>query len=273
MLLHRGTNFELFDKCGTNLQIGTGCGVARGLAKRGPWTIMERYELALTRLREMITEPAAANGGRLPPERVLAGELGVGRRTLRRALGTLEGEGRLLRHRGRGTFIARDGAPGAPGIGEIFEDTNPIEVMEVRLAVEPMSARLASLRASRCDIERLEQLAEETRGADGAGAYEEADAAFHRRVAIAARNSLHLALYDALSAVSRDASWRALGENGRCYKSQARYAGHHREITDAIIARDGDRAGDAMYSHLLDVQRVILDTVFAEAAPNAPAKT
>lgn len=224
---------------------------------------MERFEQTLTKLRQMIEAPPLGNG-RLPPERQLAGELGVGRRTLRRALGTLESEGRIRRQRGRGTFLRNDAENGGPGIDAIIEHTNPIEVMEVRLSIEPMLARLASLRASKCDLDHLSRLAEETGRATTPEAYTRADAAFHRRIAQAARNSLSLALYDSLSAISRDAAWRRLGENGACYKSQARYARHHAEIAEAIIARDGARAQDAMYNHLREVQRDILGSAFPE---------
>ena len=73
-----------------------------------------------------------------------------------------------------GLFVARvrerfvnDGrrAEGAH-LEQVFEHTNPIEVMEVRLAIEPVMARLASLRSSRCDVEKLARLAEETRTAN-----------------------------------------------------------------------------------------------------------
>jgi DNA-binding FadR family transcriptional regulator len=227
---------------------------------------MEHYDSALSQLRKMIAAPEAVLNNRLPPERALAAELGVGRRTLRRALGTLESEGRILRHRGRGTFIRNDELFEAADIAKMFEHTNPMEVMEVRLAVEPMMARLASFRASRRDIEKLQHLAEETRTAERAADYVTADTAFHRRIAKASRNALNIALHEALSAVSRDTSGKMPGENGRCYKSKARYAQHHQEITAAIAARDGDRAYQAMYEHLLDVQRVILDSAFPETA-------
>jgi DNA-binding FadR family transcriptional regulator len=203
---------------------------------------MERFEQALTRLRQMIEAPSLGNG-RLPPERQLAGELGVGR---------------------RGMFLRYDAENGGPAIDAIIEHTNPIEVMEVRLSIEPMLARLASLRASKCDLDHLSRLAEETRTATTPEAYTTADAAFHRRIAQAARNSLSLALYDSLSAISRDTAWRRLGENGACYKSQARYARHHAEIAEAIIARDGSRAQDAMYNHLREVQRDVLGSAFPE---------
>jgi len=227
---------------------------------------MERYNRALSQLREMIGGPEAIFENRLPPERSLAVELGVGRRTLRRALGTLESEGRILRHRGRGTFVRNGDLFDAADIAEVFEHTNPMEVMEVRLAVEPMMARLASLRASRCDIEKLQHLAEETRAADSAEDYVAADTAFHRRIAKASRNALNVALYEALSTVSRDMSGKMPSENGRCYKSQARYASHHMKITNAIATRDGDLAYQTMYDHLLDVQRDILDSAFPESA-------
>ena len=45
-------------------------------------------------------------GERLPPERVMAEEFGVGRATVRRALSALAAEGLIESHVGRGTFVA-----------------------------------------------------------------------------------------------------------------------------------------------------------------------
>jgi DNA-binding FadR family transcriptional regulator len=225
---------------------------------------MERYEQTLSKLRDLITGEMLAQGHQLPPERLLASELGVGRRTLRRALGVLEGEGRIQRQRGRGTFVNPARPSYETGLDQMLEHTNPIEVMEVRLAVEPIMARLASLRASRCDMERLASLCEETRSATNSTDYEQADAEFHRRIAKASRNTLFLTLYNALSDAQRDASWPTLGENARCFKSQARYASHHAEIVDAITSRDSERAQDVMYNHLRAVQRDISQRVFPE---------
>ena len=223
---------------------------------------MERYETTLTTLRDLIAGDDVAGGGRLPPERVLAGDLGVGRRTLRKALSALEDEGRIVRRQGQGTFV--NGRAGARnhGLDHAFEHTNPIEVMEVRLAIEPVMARLASLRSSRCDIERLARLAEETRTANDAATYERADGAFHRKVAEAARNTLFLSIYDALSDIRSDASWSNLGENAKCFKRQAVYARLHGGLVDAIAARDGERAHQIMYSHLSDVRNHIAQKMF-----------
>src|SRR6185295_2249054 len=180
-------------------------------------------------------------------ERTLANEMGVGRRSLRRALEILEREGEITRHQGRGTFIQGKNGNGANGhhtaktngaaqngeahiagalagahlnaqlaaipFDRILEFTNPLEVIEVRLAIEPVVARLAALRASQADIRRLEGLVSETKDASDPLVYEKADERFHRAVAEAARNALFLSLFDTLSASRRDATWRRLSEN------------------------------------------------------------
>lgn len=223
---------------------------------------MERYEDTLVKLRQLLADGAAANGERLPPERILANELHVGRRSLRRALSVLEEEGQISRQQGRGTFVNSGLRLPTLRIDRILEHTNPLEVIEVRLSLEPMMARLAALRASRCDIERLARLAEETAAAPAPAEYEAADAAFHRRIAEASRNALFLSLYDTLSISRKDAAWRRLGENAHCYKRQALYANFHREIADAVAARDGARAEKLMHEHLSDVQQHIYRHVF-----------
>ncbi len=231
---------------------------------------METTEQTLSKLRQLIAADGLAADGRIPPERVLASELGVGRRSLRRALDVLEREGRISRRQGRGTFLqeARAGN-GTPVFEQILERTNPIEVIEVRLSIEPVMARLAALRASQSDIRKLQRLAEETRAATDPSAYEQADAGFHRAIAEASRNALFLAVFDTLRASQCDAGWRRLGENAHCYKRQSVYAGFHREISEAISARDGERAHEAMFRHLSDVQRHIYRHLFPEDPPAA----
>lgn len=242
----------------------------------------------LAKVREFIERQNGAADGRIPPERALAAELGVGRRSVRRALDVLEQEGRIHRHQGRGTFIdVRPGTPGpvtaprggaSPGrangssaaaLEGLLDYTNPLEVIEVRLALEPVVARLAALRASQAEIKRLGMLAEKTRTAGDAEAYERADALFHRTIAEAARNTLFLAFFDTLRSSQRDASWRRLGENSHCFKRQSVYAKFHETIAAAIEARNGQEAFSLMQRHLGDVQQYIHEQAFprSESAP------
>lgn len=243
---------------------------------------MEQTDTTLVRLRRMISKGGFDNGGRIPPERVLAMELRVGRRSLRRALDILEREGCISRHQGRGTFVqspanghgravgelpsAADALVSNPALEHMLDHTNPAEVIEVRLAIEPIMARLAAIRASPAEIKRLQVLAEETRAAADVDSYEQADARFHRTVAESARNALFLMIFDTLHASQRDVGWRRLGENAHCYKRQSVYADFHKEIASAIAARQGDRAQSLMYEHLSDVQRFINQHAFPAAA-------
>jgi DNA-binding FadR family transcriptional regulator len=251
---------------------------------------MERTDHTLTKLRQLIAS-AELSGGRMPPERSLASELGVGRRSLRRALEVLEREGRISRHQGRGTFInganglsgdvGKESGPalvravGAvravsdlrsnPAFANILDHTNPLEVIEVRLAIEPVMARLAAFRASQAEIDKLVSIAGETRVAPDSARYEEADVRFHRTIAEIARNALFLAVFETLHASQRDAAWRRLGENARCFKRQAVYADFHQEISAAIAARQGEKAESLMQRHLSDVQRYIYEHAFPAA--------
>jgi DNA-binding FadR family transcriptional regulator len=243
---------------------------------------MYSSDQALSKVRNFIETRNFAVDGRIPPERTLAAELGVGRRSLRRALDVLEQEGRIQRHQGRGTFIdprrptSADVIISAPnsmvrGAGRVslsaaldtvLDHTNPLEVIEVRLATEPVMARLAALRASQSEIKRLQALAAKTRTAGDAETYERADSLFHRTIAEAARNTLFLAFFDTMRASQRDAGWRRLGENAHCFKRQSLYARFHESIAAAIALRDGHEAFAQMQRHLGDVRKYIQEQAF-----------
>ncbi|WP_395019058.1 FadR/GntR family transcriptional regulator [Dongia sp.] len=255
---------------------------------------MERTDHTLIKLRQLIASAEFSSGGRMPPERSLASELGVGRRSLRRALEVLEREGRISRHQGRGTFIngvhghpagdlGKESGPALvravgsairgtgidlrsnPAFANILDHTNPLEVIEVRLAIEPVMARLAAFRASQAEIDKLVAIAGDTRAAPDSARYEEADMRFHRTIAEVARNALFLAVFDTLHASQRDSGWRRLGENANCFKRQSVYADFHQEISAAIAARQGEKAESLMQRHLSDVQRYIYEHAFPAA--------
>jgi DNA-binding FadR family transcriptional regulator len=224
---------------------------------------MQQYEIALKHLRSAIAAGAIAESGRLMPERELAAHLGISRRAVRRALEVLEAEGVLTRRQGHGTFVAGNGAPlAADPLPQLLALNNPIDIIEVRLTLEPALARLAAMRASQCDIDRLVRMAEDTGSAGSPKEYARADAAFHRRIALAARNPVFLALFEAIMAVVEQATWRQGRETGHCINNQAIYAQCHRDIAQAIAARNGDMAQERMRSHLSRVQQQLLAMLY-----------
>jgi len=61
-------------------------------------------------------------GDALPPERTLAGQLGVSRMTLRRAVDELVRDGRLLRRQGAGTYVAAPKIAASLHVSSFSED-------------------------------------------------------------------------------------------------------------------------------------------------------
>lgn len=208
-------------------------------------------------LRELIANSVDAQTGQLPPERELAQRLALSRRAVRNGLAVLEQEGIIRRRQGQGTFIVGAGNSPVGNLTRALEQTNPVEIIEVRLSLEPRLARLAALRASRCDITRLERLIEAAERAADPATYRRFDAAFHRKIAESARNHLFLMIYDMVTAINGDPTTLRLGETGRCDKRKAVYAQHHRLIVRAIIDRNAEAAERAMHDHIADVQRQI----------------
>lgn len=225
--------------------------------------------VALDRIRDMIDNGRLKAGGRLPAERQLAETIGVSRRSLRHALGLLEAEGRITRHHGRGTFVTDARLATENLVHELSKLTNPVDTLEARLAIEPPQARLAALRATRGDIDRLFEAAEASRAAKDPVAYEKADAAFHRRVATAARNPLLIAIFDAVLETSLEGRWRHGRESAHCINNQAVYAADHRRIAAAIAERNPALAEQAMRAHLNAVQQRLIEHAFPKSSTEA----
>lgn len=191
-----------------------------------------------------------ATGEPLPAERSLATELAVKRHRLRAALALLRAGGELA--------PARPGRrPRQPSGGDLARGTNPIEVVELRLVFEPALARLAALRASPLEVERIERAASTPSDAS-AGA---ADLAFHLAVAAGARNGLAAELYAQLRRIGRDARLRERDPRPACANWVRERDAEHRAVADAIAARNPDAAEAAMRAHLLAVQRRVMERV------------
>lgn len=217
---------------------------------------------ALGRLRALIDNGEASNTGRLPPERTLAQDIGVSRRAVRYALDLLEAEGRIVRQQGRGTLICDARASTVDLGAQLAKLTNPVDTLEARMAIEPTLARVAALRATQADFDKLLEAAEASRTAPDPISYEKADAAFHRRIAIAARNPLLVTIFEAVLHVASDRAWRHGRETAHCINNQARYATAHRKIAAAICERNPKSAEEAMRTHLAMVQQQLMEHAF-----------
>lgn len=202
-------------------------------------------------------------GERLPAERDLASHFKVSRATVREALDQLEKSGLVVRRIGSGTFSNHRNQPEDQSIAE---RTSPLEVIEVRLAVEPHMVRLAVLNASARDIERIERALDEllVSGHDKK-AFTLADEAFHLALAEASRNPLMVWLYRHLNDVRNHAQWGAMRDAILTPERLEDYNRQHREIVEAIKSRDADSAVATITSHLVKARRHLMGASSSEA--------
>ncbi|MDZ4096263.1 MAG: FCD domain-containing protein [Paracoccaceae bacterium] len=209
----------------------------------------------LIRLRNWLRAETLKDGARLPPERVLATDLGVSRSELRKALLVLEVEGRLKREVGRGTIVLRP----APQTGAILteaitralaERTGPHEAMIARLVLEPELARLAALHATPLQIAKARRLAGDMRGAPDWTTYERLDFDFHGLIAEAAGNPLLHEVHRVVNTVRQVVVWRKLSLPTDGPPADYHSFDEHDALVAALEQRNRNGARDAMRAHL-----------------------
>src|SRR3546814_3738699 len=118
---------------------------------------MDQGQGALTQLRAYLAQRDLPANSRLPPERELCDILGVSRGELRKALAAMESNGELWRHVGKGTFIGARPTKEYSDVAAIAALTNPREVIQARLLIEPQLAREAAVNATAGHIAELKQ--------------------------------------------------------------------------------------------------------------------
>ncbi len=195
-------------------------------------------------------------GARLPDENAMAAEFTVSRNCVREALRILETMGVVEVRHGRGCFLTGSGDQSQPprmwlSWLRAFQ-TEVLELLEVREAVEVKAAQLAARFAEPADIEELEALADRMveqakKNEGGTETMAQLDRDFHTAVAKASRNSFLLKL--APSSWGADDRQATFVMEGRGLLS----ARQHQEVCAAIATHDPEAAGQAMSRHINDV--------------------
>jgi DNA-binding FadR family transcriptional regulator len=221
----------------------------------------QRDDSPLGRLRAYLAGFNLGTGTRLPPERELCNEIGVTRAQLRGALAKLETDGVVWRHVGKGTFVGLRPLDNRADVSAMTRRTNPIEIMNARLLLEPEVAGVAALNATIGDLIEMRTCLQHSRNAQSKREYDAWDSRLHRAIATATHNSLLLSLMDTLAAVRSTVTWGRLaalpGPPAPDHHSHA----EHDAIVAAIEERDVAGAREAMRAHLKAVERNLLRRV------------
>jgi DNA-binding FadR family transcriptional regulator len=210
-----------------------------------------RNVAVLDALADMIERAGLTIGDRLPPEVSLAATLGVGRSTIREALNRWEGLGIIKRRRGDGTYLAANVQTSGGLVPTMvrLEGEALLRLLEVRRALEADVVRRATLNASadqRAEIGRLcDRLLETV--AKGRP-WRKADHDFHQAIYNASGNPMFGEILMKLDhALERSAeSPFGVDEFGLASFPP------HRELSDAVVSGDTERAVRAI-NHILDI--------------------
>ncbi|MDH3672974.1 MAG: FadR family transcriptional regulator [Gammaproteobacteria bacterium] len=199
-------------------------------------------------LRREILDGGYGYRERLPAERALALQFGASRGTVREALRRLEEMHLVSRRVGSGTFVRYRGHADHEDIAEL---TSPLELIDVRLVVEPHMARLAVMHANAQDLQRMLEALTIVEGVDdNVEDFSRADEAFHLALAESSRNPLLLWLYRHINEVRRHTQWDARKDKILTATRIAEYNQQHRELYAAIASRDIEHAVRAISGHL-----------------------
>ena len=195
------------------------------------------HQQVVDNLRDMIIESELAPGSRVP-ERELCEMFGISRTPFREALKVLESE-RLVE------LIPNRGAIVSQPTSELAE-----QEFELLVVLEAAAARWASERATDSEIDSLAEISNKMilhfENHDVAR-YFRVDQQFHQAIVNASKNENLIHVHKNLLMHLRRSRYHSLlGQGERLRQS---FVEDHREIIEAIRARDGKRAEQAILKH------------------------
>ncbi len=210
------------------------------------------------RLAKRIYEGSLGVGDRLPPERSLAESFAASRGTVREALRSLATRGLVSRRVGSGTFVIYEPDSDAADVSEV---TSPLELVEVRSALEPRMARLAVLNATARDMAALAGAVDGMESVADPERFSIADEAFHLKLAEATHNPLIVDIYRRINHVRAHEQWNSIKNKILTPAQIALYNGEHRALLAALARRDADGAMEIVESHMARVRADLLARV------------
>lgn len=224
------------------------------------------FEEICDRIRARISSGELKPGDKLPAERELAQQLGVGRNALREALRSLEIAGLLELRKGvkGGAFIrSGDTARMDVVVQDMFSlgSITLAELAEARMHVQELVVRLACERATDQDLraldtntDRIEALTKEGRFLDRV----EASREFYRLLAAATHNGVLAMMAQSVTEILMQFVNARVSNGG---KPTPKLVASRREFLAALRSRNPDEAARLMRAHLQAIHRMLAEPV------------
>ncbi|MGV8935923.1 MAG: FadR/GntR family transcriptional regulator [Allorhizobium sp.] len=208
-------------------------------------------------IRGQIEAGYYAPGDKLPTEPALIDKFGFSRTVVREAIAALRADGLVESRHGSGVFVIgpRQIDPGLRLFtSETSKISDIIEELELRIAIEVEAAALAAVRSSPAQEVEIQSQVGFFAGLVAQGRpTDEADFQFHMAIAAATNNGRFRAFLEHIGRrmIPRVKFRTVMGGVDPLPSRDEFILREHNEIAEAIIARDPDRAREAMRRHLV----------------------
>jgi GntR family transcriptional repressor for pyruvate dehydrogenase complex len=238
-----------------------GLGMGNGMLLK-PIKRVRLYENAVEQIQSLIVSKKYKPGDRLPPERILAGQLGISRPSLREALRILHVMGLIEIKVGDGIYVREvDFLPYIESINLSISSRLQIErdsfikLWEVRKILEVGMVDLAIKQVTETHLKSLRWCIQEMeKNIEDQEVFISSGIRFHRLIAEMAQNEILILIWDTLANLIR----RSHDKIYRISRSPKRSLQAHKRIYLALKRRDSQEAVEAMRTHMSEEERALL---------------
>jgi GntR family transcriptional repressor for pyruvate dehydrogenase complex len=214
-------------------------------------SVEEPYEIVITKIKELINSGSLKPGDRLPAERKMVQDFGVGRTHVREALHKLEFYGIIKTMAQSGSVINSLDITTLDGlISDVLnlQDYDFFSLVETRTSLEITAIRLCAERWNEDDMKKIENAHEDFIKFFQTPDRQSYDFAFHRAIAEGSHNPvikamLMIVIPDILKIYLKDSICAPKTEVVR----------EHEKMLNAIKNRDSDEAAKIVLEHLQGV--------------------
>ncbi len=223
------------------------------------------YQFILDEIRQAIRDGKLKAGDQLPSEREMALAFGTSRIAVKQAIVAMEVAGLIEVFPGKGTFLRNiDLNVYLEPLAYLIygTETNFLDVLELRSALETESAALAALRADAHDIQAIEHALklEEEVLSNGLQAIQE-DIHFHNQISKATHNeAINKTMYtirELLECTFKEQRAKTWNSPGRIEL----IISEHRQILKYIAEHNSEMARETMRLHLEHVKNEMKDYI------------
>ena len=212
------------------------------------------------KINELIDEGLFPPGAKLPGERDLAQRFGVSRVPVREAQIALQAVGRVEIRVGSGVYVCE--SPANANI--LLPKVSAFELTEARSLIESETAALAAKVITDDDLEKLDELIDQMAEGDEAASLA-ADREFHATIARASGNTALVHTIEPLWRMREELPNVKHSYDAVCQDNVETRAAEHRNILNALKARNPAAARRAMRQHFLRLINALLDATEEEA--------